>query len=263
MKTIMRGSWLFLAIALATWTSFAQALCAAEWGNLTGRFVYDGDPPEQAKINITKDAACFGNPDLRDESLVVGPDGGIANVVVYVRTKDVGVHPSYEDSADEQVTIDNKRGRFDPHIVPIRLTQTLVIENSDPCGHNSNLQPIADVGINPLIAPNSQVEHRFNRAQNIPVPVSCNIHPWMRGYVIPRPNPYVTVSDDDGKFTLKNLPADTQLEFQVWQEKAGYVTDAVVDGKSVEWNRGRFEYTLSPGENDLGTIKLPPAIFEK
>lgn len=253
-----------LLLAVGAWVALAGGLAAAaEWGDLTGRFVFEGEPPQPQKINVNKDAACFGNPELYDESLVVAPDGGIANVVVYVRTKNVPVHPDYEATADDKVLLDNKRGRFEPHIVLIRLSQTLVIHNSDPCGHNSNLQPIADVGINPLITQNGQAEHRFNRAQNIPVPVSCNIHPWMRGYVLPRPNPYMAVSAEDGTFRIEKLPAGTELEFQVWQEKAGYVTKGQLDGKPVDWNRGRFKMTLKPGNNDLGTIKLPAEIFEK
>lgn len=244
----------FLLLPIAT---------ATEWGNLSGRFVYDGPPPERAKLNVNKDVEYFGDRDLRDESLIVAPDGGLANVVVYLRTKKVPIHPDYEKQAHAKVVLDNKGGRFEPHILPVWLSQTLVIRNADPCGHNSNLQPIADVGINPLIASGGEIEHRFNRAQNIPVPVSCNIHPWMRAYVLPRPNPYVAVSKPDGTFEIKNLPAGMELEFQVWQEKAGYVTKATVNGKPVQWKRGRFKMTLKPGDNDLDTIKLPPEIFEK
>jgi len=243
-------------------TVFSASL-ATEWGDLSGRFVYEGKPPERAKLNVNKDVDIFGKLDLRDESLIVAPDGGIANVLVYVRTKKVPVHPDYAKTADAKVTIANKGGRFDPHILPIRLSQTLVITNGDRCGHNSNLQPIADAGINPLITEGGQVEHRFNRPQNIPVPISCNIHPWMKGYILPRRNPYVAVSGPDGTFKLKNVPAGMELEFQVWQERAGYVTKAIVAGKPVAWKRGRFKMTLKPGENDLGTIKLPAEIFNK
>ena len=52
------------------------------------------------------------------------------------------------------------------------------------------------------------------------------------------------------------LPADTELEFQVWQEKSGFV-------EAKDWKRGRFKMTLKAGKNDLGEVKVNPKIFEK
>ena len=50
--------------------------------------------------------------------------------------------------------------------------------------------------------------------------------------------------------------ADTELEFQVWQEKSGFV-------EAKDWKRGRFKMTLKSGKNDLGEVKVSPKIFEK
>lgn len=252
------GSLTVLALMLGVAVS-----SAAEWGDLKGRFVYDGEPPQPKPIMVTKDVEHFGNLNLVDESLVVGPDGGVANVIVYVRTPRVEVHPDYEASAGDEVVLDNHGGRFEPRIVPIRLSQTLLVKNSDPCPHNSNIQPLGDVGVNPLLPAAGTIEHKFNRAQNIPVPVSCNVHPWMNGYVLPRDNPYAVVSDKDGTFVIEKLPAGTELEFQFWQEKAGYLQEVTVDDQPAKWERGRMTMTLAPGENDLGTIKLAPKVFEK
>jgi len=225
------------------------------WGTLTGRFVYKGTAPTPAAIDVSKEPMCVQH-NVVDESLTVGEDGGLANVVIYVRTKDVKVHPDAEASAAEKITLDNHNCRFEPHVLPIRLSQTLVLKNSDPFGHNSNLQPLGDTAINPILPAGGTQDYNFNREQSIPVPVSCNIHPWMKGYIVPRENPYVAISGADGSFELANLPSGT-LEFQVWQEKAGYL-----EAKS-DWSRGRFEMTIRPGDNDLGTIEVDPAVFEK
>jgi plastocyanin len=177
-------------------------------------------------------------------------------VIVYVRSAKVKVHPDLAKPEGE-VVLDNKNCRFEPHVLPIQIGQTLLLKNSDPIGHNSNVQPLGDQGVNPLIAAGTDARHKFNRKQTLPVPVSCNIHPWMKAYVLPRDNPYTAVSDADGNFTIKNLPAGEKLEFQVWQEKAGYL-----EAKS-DWKKGRFEMTLKPGENNLGVIKIKPAVFAK
>lgn len=227
---------------------------AAEWGNLTGKFVYDGTPPVPAKLQINKDPACC-KVMHNDESLLVGPGGGIANVIIYVRTPKVPVNPDYNADANAQVKFDNKTCRFEPHVLPIRLSQTLLVGNSDDCGHNTNVTPLGDQAFNQLLAPKGDLKHQFKRQQNIPIKVVCNIHPWMVGYILPRDNPYTAISAADGTFTLKNLPAQ-ELEFQVWQEKAGFVD-------TPKWPKGKFKMKIKAGENDLGTIKLPAKLFNK
>jgi len=52
------------------------------------------------------------------------------------------------------------------------------------------------------------------------------------------------------------VPAGVELEFQVWQEKSGFV-------EARDWKRGRFKMTLAAGKNDLGEVKVKPAIFNK
>lgn len=234
----------------------ASSAAAAEWGDLTGRFVFDGKAPEPPKINVNKDAEVFGNKGLVDESLLVGPDGGLANVVIYVRTRNVAINPELEKNVKEKVVYDNKDGRFDPHVLTIWIgKQTLVLHNSDPVGHNANLQPLGDTGTNPLLPANSSVEHTFNRQQSIPVPVGCNIHPWMKGHILPRDNPYATVSAKDGTFTIEKLPAG-ELEFQIWHERIGYVDLPKAP-------KGRLKHTIKSGKNDLGEIKIPASLIKK
>lgn len=268
-----------IALLLVSVLSFAPVASAQQWGDLTGKFVFDGKAPEPPKIDVNKDVEVFGQLGLKDEQLVVAPEGGIANVVVYCRTINVQVNPELASSLTPKVVYDNKGGRFVPRIATVWLDkQTIVLHNSDPVGHNSNVQPLGDAAINPLLPANSSVDHKFNRQQNIPVPVGCNIHPWMRGYILPRSNPYATVSKEDGTFKIEKLPVG-DLEFVAWQEKAGYLGPIVKDGKptmkdtlkiekdgqttTTDWTLGRFTIKIQPGTNDLGTIKVSPQVFQK
>ncbi len=249
---------LFLATLVAGCTAFASS-ASAQWGDLKVKFVYDGTPPKPNAIAADKDPqVCAAHP-LFDESLIVDPDSkGIANVVVYVRTKGVKVHPDYAKTANDKLVFDNKGCRFEPHVLTIQLTQTLELHNADPIGHNSNLQPLGDTPVNPLLPGGGAATYKFNRAQTIPVPVTCNIHPWMKGHILPRDNPYAAVSAKDGTLEIKNLPAGAELEFQAWHEKAGYL--AVTNPA---WATGKFKMTIKPGMNDLGTVKVPPSLLTK
>ncbi|NIP87079.1 MAG: hypothetical protein GTO03_16555 [Planctomycetales bacterium] len=250
----------WLAVPLAY---LACSTCLAEeWATLSGRFVCDGAPPAATKINVTKDADVCGKFDLKAESVAVGPDGGLASVVVWVRTKNVKVHPDFAQTAGDQIVFDNKDCRFTPHVEAIRTGQTLQLKNSDSVAHNSQALTSANPQFNVNLPPGGTHEVVFQKAERLPVPISCAIHPWMKGYLVIRDNPYTAVSGADGKFQIENLPAGTELEFQVWQEAAGYLDDVKSGGKKLSWKRGRFEKTLSPGVNDLGDLLVNPASLQ-
>lgn len=241
-----------VALALSTFVTDAQA----QWGTLKGKFVLDGAVPTAAKLDVNKDVEVCGKHMLVNEDLLVDAGGGIANVVVYVRTKGVQVNPDVAAAAAKPVVYDNKGCRFEPHILGVLVGQPVILRNSDPVGHNSNIQPIGDQGVNPLIPSGGEIEQKFNRSQFVPVPVTCNIHPWMKGYILPRENPYIAVSAKDGTFELKNLPVG-ELEFQAWHEKSGYLATSA-------WDKGRFKATIAAGEgNTLGDVKVPLSLFQK
>jgi plastocyanin len=234
---------------------------AAEWGSIKGRFTYDGTPPVPVKLTIDKDQAVCGGHDLVDQSVEVGPTGGFANVVVWVRSK-VKVNPEYEKTAADKVTIDNHNCHFVPHVVGARVGQTLVIKNSDPVAHNTKIDG-QNLQINPLIAAGTSSEQAIDAPENLLVPVSCSIHGWMHAQLVVRPNPYFAVSDKDGKFEIKDLPVG-EWEFQVIHERSGYVTDANIGGQATTWPKGRVKWTIEDGKTtDLGEIKLSAAQFNK
>ena len=228
---------------------------AAEWGNLKGKFIYDGTPPQPKPLDINKDPECC-KVKHHDESLVVGPDRGIANVIVYLHSKVTKINPEYEATAKSEVALDNHTCHFEPHVLAMRTSQTLLIKNTDMCSHNTNISPLGGGGINPLIGAGQDVPFKFSRQGNLPTRVNCNIHPWMSAYVLTRDNPYFAVSEPDGSFEIKDLPAGAELDFRVWQERAGWI-----DASGIA--KGKFKKKIQSGDNDLGTIKLKPAIFKK
>jgi plastocyanin len=238
---------------------------AEEWGDLTATFVYDGEIPSESPLKVTTDVEFCGKFKLVDESLVVNPESkGIANVFAYLyigRTDTPPkVHPSYDKSAKDEVTVDNNKCRFEPHAAVLRSSQTLLMTNSDEVGHNCKVDTIINSPINYTIPAGGKLKHQFTVAERLPSRVSCSIHPWMSGWLLVKDNPYMAVSDENGKLVIKNLPVG-QWTIQFWQEKAGYISDVIQDGKPAKWSRGRLEVKIAPGENHLGTIKLGEAAF--
>jgi len=242
-----------LAALGVTLVLFSGATAQAQWGNLKGQFIYDGKPPAPQKLNVAKEPMCVAHNPI-DEALLVDPKGGIKDVVVYVRSKNVKVNPSLANPP-AQVELDNKNCRFEPHVLPMLVSQTLLVKNDDPFSHNSNVSELGGAGTNPLLPAAGSATYKYSRPSVAPQPVTCNIHPWMKAYVLPRDNPYFAVSTADGTFEIKDLPVG-KIEFQAWQEKSGYV-----DTKA--WPKGRFTYDIKDGDNDLGVIKLEPKLFSK
>jgi hypothetical protein len=223
---------------------------------IKGKFVYDGEAPAATAVTDPKAASEFPGQTINYENLVVDPASkGIANIAVYIRN-DVAATPEAEAAAAAvpKIVVDNKNGRFEPHIAGVWSgKQSVVFKNSDPVSHNSNF-PFA--GVNPLLTPNSEQEIPISGAKTLPQELSCSIHPWMKSYLVVRENPYTVVTDKEGNFSMKNLPTGVELEVQFWHEKAGYLA------AKPEWEKGRLVVTLT-GDMDLGEVKVSPELFNK
>ena len=81
-----------LAAVVLSALSVGSAGFADEWGTIKGKFVFGAAPPTAGELKADKDVEVCGKHKLLAEELVVGADKGIANVVVFVRDKDVKVN---------------------------------------------------------------------------------------------------------------------------------------------------------------------------
>ncbi|MAT69453.1 MAG: hypothetical protein CMJ58_07990 [Planctomycetaceae bacterium] len=228
------------------------------WATLKGRIVFVGDPPEMPPYNATKDmATCApGGTAPPQEWLIVGDDGGLANVAIYAR-KVSRVHESAEPP-EEEVVFDQKQCVFLSHVCPIVIGQTVMIKNSDPVGHNTNVQ--GQNAFNQTVPADGSTPYEPQREESSPAKVTCSIHPWMVSYMLPRENGYVSVTGKDGAFELANLPAGETIEIQVWHESApgGAV---IAEGETADrlgWtNKGRFKIKLEEDQTEEITIQVP------
>ena len=258
-RTRIKTWTVLLAIAAFAMASTANA---AEWGSVKGRFVLDGPPPVLPPLNLGTDAVCH-EPGPKNEVVMVDDNGGLANVVVYIRVgrgKKLDVHPDYAASLSEPAVLDNHGCSFVPHVVLVRTGQQFVIKNSDPTGHNTNAKLQKNGAFNVLIAQGDSKPMTFSKSEALPMPVNCNIHTFMTGYVLVQDHPYMAASSADGTFEIKNIPAGKQ-EFQVWHEVPGRLKNVKFSGGSLD-RQGRADLTIKAGETlDLGDIKVPSSLL--
>ncbi|MEC7566442.1 MAG: hypothetical protein VX738_12240 [Planctomycetota bacterium] len=245
---------LMLVILMAT----TGSLSAQGWGHIKARFVYGGEYQAPSKIQVNKDTAVCGKFGLVDESLVVNPENkGIANVIVFYRDRvPAKIHPSYNELLDKPIKVDNRKCRFEPHVVPVWTKRKLEVANGDPVGHNVKVDTFFNPPINPILPAGTSLQQTYSMEERLPSKMSCSIHAWMSGWLVIRDNPYIGVSNRDGLMEIKNLPAG-EFEFQFWQEKAGYVQQVSRDGTNIEWVRGRVKIKIEDGKTtDLGEIVI-------
>src|SRR5690606_35510472 len=183
--TAMRQFILFRLPAFLIVALLGNFLHAAEgWGTITGKFVLKGERPKLEPLNLGDDPECCkAKPE--NERLVVGKEGELANVVVFLRpgrNEQVEVHPDYAKQAKDEVSLDNKGCAFTPHITLVRTGQTLVLVNTDPTNHNVKGK-LGSEAFNFMVPAKGKQSITLREAQQLPREVACSIHPFMRGWL--------------------------------------------------------------------------------
>jgi hypothetical protein len=244
------------------------------WATLTGRFKVNGTPTPDQPLKVDKDqnvCAPGGMAPVPGTVLLSG-DGGLKNVLVFLSTNTPVDDPKWEHpdyAADKEATLkhpfDQKNCLFLDRIYSMRATQTAIVKNSDSVSHNANIQPRSGAKVeNSNIVPGGSFTYKPGGATNDPFPVSCAIHPWMKAWMMSRPNPYFAVTDADGNFKIENLPAapGLKLEFRGWHERCGFIGTVTVDGQAATWKKGRFDLELEPGATKNLDITLDAAVLK-
>ncbi len=237
------------------------------WGNLKGQILVSGAIPEIEREVIDKDQpSCLADRELPlDDNLIVGRDRGLkdAFVMMFRDTKDAlpPEHPDYAQSKLEPVILDNRQCRFEPHALFVRTGQTLRMKNSDDVGHNCHIT-LFNNEENVNIPISEHVDVKLNEIEKVPGNVVCDIHRWMDAVLLVRDEPYVAITDANGKFEIRNVPAGT-WKFQFWHRRLGYMKQLEVSDRKVG-RRGEIEITINNGETlDLGSMELDGASFRK
>jgi len=208
----MRVVWTVVAI-MGLVVGGVVAASAQDAGSLSGRISFAGDPPAKKKLDVTKDKEVCGKTELYDESLVVGADKGVKNVVVTV----VGAKGG--KFASQKATLDQKGCTYTPRVVVVPTTGELDILNSDGILHNIHTYGTANPAINKAQPKFKKVlTEKFSKPEIIKA--SCDAHAWMTGWIVATDHPFVGVTDEKGNFAIKNVPPGN-YKVEIWHETLG------------------------------------------
>jgi len=192
--------------------------------SVKGTVKFEGTAAKPVPIDMSQDPLCSkAHPTpATTEDIVVGTGGGLANVVVYVSD---GLTSHDFQPAQQPAVLEQKGCQYKPHVLALQANQKLDVVNSDETTHNIHPSPNNNREWNMTQPHGMPLEQTFAR-EEIAIPVKCNVHPWMKGYIAVFKHPYFAVTDKNGSFELKNLPPGTYT-VTAWQEKLGTQTQKV------------------------------------
>jgi len=170
-------------------------------GSITGVASFSGMPPKVKSLDMSADPGCPTGPQPADVVLV--KDGKLANVFIYVKE---GLPQGKFAVAGDQVALDQKGCRYNPHMIGLMAGQPLKILNSDTADHNIHDMPSNNPAWNESQMPTDKPILKTFAKPEMMIPVQCNQHPWMRAYINVMQHPYFAVSAADGSYAIRNLP---------------------------------------------------------
>jgi plastocyanin len=200
---------------------------AAATGQVVGTVKLDGQAPHQKPIDMSKDPSCAqtrGGTQAATENVVVGTNGGLANVVVYLSQGLSGTEPA----SSQAVTMEQKGCQYVPHVVAVNPGQHMTVLNDDKTSHNIHPDPKpggGNVAWNKSQLVGSPAIDVTWVSEEVAIPVKCNIHPWMRAYIVVVKGPN-GVSNGTGSFKLDGVPPGTYT-LTAWHETYGTQTQKV------------------------------------
>ena len=192
-------------LALGILGTLASASISLAQGSVTGTITTAAKGV--APIRVTIDQKVCGN-ELPDEAVVVDAQGRLANAVVIL----TGV----KRAAASDVQVMNDKCRFTPRVQVVAPKASVKTSSKDAVLHTTNAQlengrtlfnvalPIPGITITKAIASAGNVR------------LSCNTHPWMRGWMVVT-DEAAAITGADGSFRIDNVPPGT-YELRVWHE---------------------------------------------
>ena len=195
---------------------------------ISGRVSYQGERPSAQVIRMNAEASCVAlhKEPVYSDQLVVNDNDSLQHVFVYVKG---GLGGSSYAPPKDPVVLEQKGCMFVPHVLGLQVGQILRIINSDPTTHNVHPLSLKNREWNKSMLPGTgPVEQKFTH-EEIMIPVKCNVHPWMKGYIGVSRHPFFATTGKDGSYEISGVPPG-EYTIAAWHETLGSVTQEIALG---------------------------------
>jgi|HubBroStandDraft_6_1064221.scaffolds.fasta_scaffold171143_1 plastocyanin len=199
-------------------TAPAPRRVAGVFGTATIRGVvhFTGRPPVMAVPKKRRDTDVCKDKDVKYNAVVVD-GGGLEGV--FVRIANDAVQGSY-DPPPAHATIDQIDCMYVPRIQGVVGGQTIDIGNRDGTLHNVHTYRGVESWFNrPHVKGSPPIEQPMPDAPGI-VKLTCDVHPWMRGFVVVSAHPFFAVTGAGGSFAIEHVPPG-RYPVEAWHPRYG------------------------------------------
>ena len=195
-----------------------RVISVTDGGSISGTVKWSGPAPHALDYPVTKDPEICeseGKKTVSLERLILGPEGGVANTIVYLKNISEG---KAIDLPEQRRHLDQKHCRYIPHILLVPANSDLQMQSSDATLHTVHMDGAASYNL-PFPFPN-QINSRTMATPGL-VNLRCNGgHVWMNAEMMVVSHPYYAVTDESGRYEFTNVPPGT-YEIVAWHEGWG------------------------------------------
>jgi hypothetical protein len=236
-KTIVFIGMLSLFFCYFSPTSFAyESIPFKNGGSVEGVVEFAGKVPPDPMLTLSSETEYCGATLPAQKYLIT--NGKIKNVVVYIKEIKAG-----KPIPSAPVAVTNQKCAFMPHVAVGFKGKKIEMKSEDPFFHTFDIhaslsgKEVFHVGLHEQ---GSAVTKTLSKSGLLEL--SCYVHPWQRAYLYVFDHPYAVVTDDSGKFVIKDIPPGTYT-IEAWHEALGTEKIADVNVESGKTSTIRLKYT--------------------
>jgi hypothetical protein len=123
--------------------------------------------------------------------------------------------------------MDQQQCVYIPRVVVVPVGGTVEFLNSDRLLHNLHSASSENPTFNRTQPKGRTIPVVFKKPET--VRIDCDLHTWMRAWVVVAEHPFYAVTEANGEFVLDNVPPG-KYTLKIWQETLGTVTREVTVG---------------------------------
>jgi plastocyanin len=216
--------------------------------SIEGEVKFGGTAPEMKVPVKRKDAEVCKDSEVKYNAVLV-KDGKLQDA--FVRIVNGGAKGDWK--ASKPIEVDQKDCMYSPRIQGQVAGGEIAIKNSDGTMHNVHTYKGAESWFNQG-QPKGEAPIKKELEDPKVIKLQCDVHPWMRAFVIVTDHPFFAVSGADGKFKIEKVPAG-KYDVEAWHSQYGLKkgTVEVADGAT---GKVDFEYKGDEAEPDENKDEL-------